>query len=150
MRRPWSAAIPTPSHPAPRPPLRLCPASLSPASPRRVSRACLTPTCLPPYAGVKSLGSSAEDKATHLKDNSARFATVFETFRGHYAKDGPFFTGSQFTFADAAVFQIIHDEIKTNGFVVDEAHYPRLKAFYAAVQARPPIAADLAAPRRHE
>jgi len=92
---------------------------------------------------------SAEDKVKHVKENSGKYAKVFEAFQSRYT-DGPFFTGAQFTFADAAVFQVIHDEAKVFGFVLDEAAFPRLARFYAAVKARPRIAAYLASPRRHE
>jgi len=101
------------------------------------------------WAHSLSLAAGSEEKSKHVKEVAPKFAKVFETFLARYP-EGPFFTGTQFTFADAAVYQILHDEAKLNSFKVDAATFPLLTKFYAAVEARPNIAAFLSSSRRHE
>eukprot|EP00160_Parvularia_atlantis_P021516 Unigene9361_Nuclearia_a/m.28571 Unigene9361_Nuclearia_a/g.28571 ORF Unigene9361_Nuclearia_a/g.28571 Unigene9361_Nuclearia_a/m.28571 type:complete len:218 (+) Unigene9361_Nuclearia_a:82-735(+) len=96
---------------------------------------------------VKIFGLDDAGKAKRLAEEMPQHAQVFESFLG--MREGPFFGGATFTFADAAVFQIMHDEIKF-GATIAADKFPRLNAFYEAVKARPNVAAYLASPRRHE
>ena len=57
--------------------------------------------------------------------------------------DGPFVCGKAFTFADAALFQIIHNQEQTGGKKLRTDAYPLLSKLYEAVEALPSLKAYL-------
>lgn len=54
---------------------------------------------------------------------------------------GPFVIGKKFTYADMVIFQVLHDDELGKGDQAGLKEYPRLKALYNAVMARPNVKA---------
>ncbi|KAJ3025481.1 UNVERIFIED_CONTAM: hypothetical protein HDU68_007093 [Siphonaria sp. JEL0065] len=68
-----------------------------------------------------------------------RFYATFESF----LRDGPFVLGSEFSYADIAVYQALHDDGSLAGVRERLDSYPRLKEFVQAFEERPRMKAYL-------
>lgn len=90
----------------------------------------------------KALGSDEEAKTKFYAEAVPLYLKRFETFLEKYP-EGPFVTGKDFTFADAALFQIVHNTEKTGGASLRTAEYPLITKLYAAVEALPSASAYL-------
>ncbi|KAI8920557.1 glutathione S-transferase [Entophlyctis helioformis] len=86
---------------------------------------------------VTTLGGSAEALKTHQTEALPRCYAAFEFFLAKY--DGPFVLGTDFSYADIALYQALNDDGSLESASL-AAQYPRLAALAHATAARPNIA----------
>lgn len=82
-----------------------------------------------------------EDYAKHCQGERVRFLTAIETHlkSSDLASRGPYVIGQEFTYADIALFQLLHDENLIQDGRKGLKEYPRLVQLVDAVQSRPNI-----------
>lgn len=84
-----------------------------------------------------------QDYEKHKSGTRAHYLSAIEqSLKGSdVASKGPYITGTEFTYADVVLFQIVHDENLLDGGLKD---YPRIAQVAEAVRSRPNVKKFLA------
>ncbi|TEY79819.1 hypothetical protein BOTCAL_0041g00200 [Botryotinia calthae] len=82
-----------------------------------------------------------EDYPKHQQGDQQKYLNAIEThLKGsELSKRGPFITGNEITYADMALYQVLHDEGLTKDGRKGLKEYPRLVQLVDAVEGRPNI-----------
>ncbi|TGO22979.1 hypothetical protein BPAE_0148g00090 [Botrytis paeoniae] len=82
-----------------------------------------------------------EDYPKHQQGDRKKYLNAIETHlkRSELSKKGPFIIGNEITYADMALYQLLHDESLTKDGRKGLKEYPRLVQLVDAVENRPNI-----------